>query len=634
MQPRRWVLLFCLLCLWSLARAGGAGQDQPEDVMVQTYRRAIEIDPQDVIAHFNLGLALYKQEEFEPAKEALNKALAINRGDRRAHEQIDGPAQQLLGIIYYNVDRDDRRAVDAFRRSLQRQPKDPETYYFLGLAYQHQKNLPQALRAFDQALELGQANADIFFQRGQILGEMGRTAEAVDSYRQGLKLEPDSLRILESLALLYHRRQDDAQLVPILQHIVRLDPNNFNANYLLGLHYFQKKMYPEMVEAYNRVIAVQPDLADAHFNLGMAYYYQTRYEQAVAELKKAAALNPKDAEAYNLLGQAQTAAIENYLLQGGTYLAQEKYHQAITELQKVFTIDPQNSRAKGLLAEAERSLREEFARHLREAERFYQEKKLGEAYNEYEQAAALDPASEAAQEGIRRTQGELRVRLSRLMKKAQGAERLGDYSEVFAAYDAILQLKPGDPEATAARAALARRLRQETDQLLRQAADFLKNDKPVSAASRYKKALNLAEVLEDGPRKSRSLDGLGLANARKEEIIATYLSQGKKAYGSGDLKRAKEAFNLVLELNPGNATANQYFEKMTGVQSEAKLNAEDIKATYYRGVDLYVNGKIEDAIQEWEKVKKVENPFQNDAENNINRAKAKLAAIRKLAEGN
>ncbi len=616
-----------------LALGGDGNRVSNDDAMVQTYRKAVEVDPSDVLAQFNLGLALYKMERFDEAKDVLIHALDINKKDEHAHAQVDGPANQILGIVYFNHLKDNRKAIACFERSLKLQGKDADTSYALGVAYFRLKEYEHALRNLEQAVESGRVpDADWHYQKALALTELGREAEALISYQEALKRKPDFSAVLENLALIYHRQNKDDETIAVLSRLIKIEPMNFNANYMLGIHYYRKKMYTEMVAAYNRAVAVKPDLADAHYNLGMAYYYQTRYELAVEELKKTVELNPKDVDAYNLLGQAQTAAVESYLHQGGTYLAQENYSDASAVLQKVFAVDPGNIKAKELLEEAERRVREEYAAHMRLGDKFANENKLEDAYNEYELATRLKPTSPEALEGRRKASQQMGQLLNQRMQKAKLAEQQRDFREAYAQYESALELRPDYALAKKALVDLKTFLKSESQRQFKLAEQYVGNEQLNEAALEYKRILKNVEVTKDEVEQERALAGLTRVNATRAELIAQYLAQGKKLIGGNEAK-AKELFNRVLKLDPQHKLANEYIVKLTGAQSQAKVTDEQIKTTYYRGVDFYVNGKIEEAIQEWEKVVALD-PENQDAKINITRAKAKLAAIRKLTQGN
>ncbi len=626
------MVFILLLGIWP-AVSFGSSPELLDDTAVVSYRKAIVIDPQDVIAHFNLGLALYKAERYEEARMVLEKCLKLKSRDVQALKQVAGPANQILGIIYYTHLRDDRRAIKALQRSLKLRPNDPDTYYAMGLARIRLKDMNAAIRDFEQAIQYGDARqADVFFQLGRAQLSGGRKQAAITSYQKALEIEPEFKVVLENLALLYHNQKDDENAIKVLNRLVKLEPMNFNANYLLGLHYYRKKDYSQMVESFNRAVAVKPDQADAHYNLGMAYYYQTRYDMAVKALEKAVALNSKDSEAYNLLGQAQTEAVETHIHQGSTYLAQEKYTEAMAEFKIVLTMDPNNQKAGKSLKDTEQKVQLELAECLRRADKYYKKNHLAEAYSEYARALKLDPDSRPANEGLSKAQGQIGKVIAIRMKKGRVSERMGDFKEARQQYESALEINPEHAPAKEALTALKNNLTKKMKKKFSQAAQQAKQNKLKSAAKHYRQVLKLAKVFMSVAWQEKTMASLSRVNARIAELVKQNLFEGKAAFKSGKRIKAKTLFSRVLKLDPRNKTANKYILKLTGSASPVKVTAELIKTTYYRGVDYYVRGQIEKAIQEWQKVVGLD-PEHQDARINIERAKAKLVAIKKLTQG-
>ncbi len=270
---------------------------------------------------------------------------------------------------------------------------------------------------------------------------------------------------------------------------------------------------------------------------------------------------------------------------------------------------------------------------MRRADTYLAGNRLEDAYNEYEQAAALDPGSSEAREGRRRTGVQLDKLVAQRLHRAQEAVRARDFAGAFEQYASALALKPDHAPAQQAADALRRQLRRELDQVLAQAAAQAAKDRVNEAAAGYRRGLRILDVLPNDDLRERVVGGLARVNARKDELIRQLLAHGRKALADGADAQAKAAFCKVLQYDPQNVRANESILKLTGTQAPAKVTDEEIKSTYYRGVDAYVNGKIEDAIHEWEKVLTLD-PENQDARINITRARAKLAAIRKLTEGN
>lgn len=78
-----------------------------------SYRRAIELAPNDPSAHFNLALLDYQQGHFAEAGEELRKVLELSPGHGRAHYQ--------LGIIYA-AKGDRSKAVEQYARAFAADP--------------------------------------------------------------------------------------------------------------------------------------------------------------------------------------------------------------------------------------------------------------------------------------------------------------------------------------------------------------------------------------------------------------------------------------------------------------------------------------------------------------------------------
>lgn len=607
-----------------------------ESAIIQSYRQAIKANPDDVIAHYNLGLSLYQQGKLDEARKMLEKSIKLNPRDKVAHTQVDGLAYQLLGSIYFTSLNKPRLAIASFEKSIKLLPRDAETHYLLGLAYMNEGMNDKAVVTLEQACKLGagidgQKNNvyDAYLQLGRLYAENKKSVKAEKAYLSALDINPEGKEVLANLALLYHQQQKSDETVSLLEKLIKLEPMHFNANYLLGLHYFNKKQYDKMEEAYKRAIAIKPDLAEAHYNLGMAYFLQTRYSEAIAALKKVVELNPKDGDAYNLLGQSQQHAIETYLQQGTTMLAQEKWLQALKAFDQVLAIDPRHHKANVYLEDAKRKLKRQLGQSLDEADQKLKKGEVVAAYHLYEKALTLDPDSAEAQAGIKKAKVKLSNLLENYMEKGRAAEKIGDYDEAMLQYNHALKQKQSYQPARQALERLEAVLNTKVKRQVELAESEIGKNKLNKAVSRLEQTLKLAKQIDNKTGKKQVIYLLARANSKKKELIDSYINLGKQAFESGHKSQAKKYFNSVLDVEPQNQMANQFIMKLTGTKSEAKMAAERIKATYYRGVDYYVNGQIEEAIAEWEEVVKLD-PDNDDAKVNIKRAKIKLEAIRKL----
>lgn len=101
----------------------------------------------DFKQHFESALKLAKDQEYAAAVDEMNKALELDPDSVDAHRELG----KLL------VDKNDYEgATTQFNRVLDLMPKDAETWASLGSCYQNLNKLPEAITCYHRALELDQ----------------------------------------------------------------------------------------------------------------------------------------------------------------------------------------------------------------------------------------------------------------------------------------------------------------------------------------------------------------------------------------------------------------------------------------------------------------------------------------------
>lgn len=142
---------------------------------------------------------------------------------------------------------------------------------FRQACWAHEKGqYDQALRLFDQVLDLDSDHALAHLNRGVVLQSLGRWQDSVMSLTQ---------------ALAY-----DAHMA--------LGWSN------LGVALIQLTQLDAALQCFDRAIDLQADLASAHSNRGVVLRDLLRFEEAIASHKKAISLRPDQGSAWNNLGLA------------------------------------------------------------------------------------------------------------------------------------------------------------------------------------------------------------------------------------------------------------------------------------------------------------------------------------------
>lgn len=112
-----------------------------------SYRKALEINPVDSIATFNLGNSLFRQQDEEKIKESLNHYMSTAQvAQKSGNKDLAAKAYYNAGDVMMAAQQYDK-AIQLFKQSLKNNPLDHEARYNLVLA---QKLLQQQQQDQDQ----------------------------------------------------------------------------------------------------------------------------------------------------------------------------------------------------------------------------------------------------------------------------------------------------------------------------------------------------------------------------------------------------------------------------------------------------------------------------------------------------
>jgi len=112
---------------------------------VEKYRKAVEAQPEDEDAHFNLGIALARAGKIPEAKKEYEKALELFPDYAEAHNN--------LGNILKN-EKDYAGAIEHFKKAIVALPENPSAHNNYGTALALQGNVNEAVAHFSEAVRL------------------------------------------------------------------------------------------------------------------------------------------------------------------------------------------------------------------------------------------------------------------------------------------------------------------------------------------------------------------------------------------------------------------------------------------------------------------------------------------------
>lgn len=167
------------------------------DGAIKEYMKLLEIDPNNAVAHNNLGCVLDKKGDLDGAINSYRKALKIDANYVVAHRNI-GDARYRKGEL--------DGAIEEYKTALKIDPNYAGTYNSIGIVLDEKGDLDRAIEEFKKALKIDPNYISAHNNLGCALEKKGDLEGAVNEYTTALKLSPENEIIIKNIEKLSKKK--------------------------------------------------------------------------------------------------------------------------------------------------------------------------------------------------------------------------------------------------------------------------------------------------------------------------------------------------------------------------------------------------------------------------------------------
>jgi adenylate cyclase len=229
------------------------GGQEANETAVDLLSRAIEADPNFVVAHYTLGVI----------HQALGnrwKAAAQFRASTQLDASYPEPFKALGDLFLAAPRRLFDQAVEAYAKAIELRPFYADAHVGLGDARAAKGDVDGAVKAYQQALVFNPINPKVHMSLGKIYySEKGLYYEAVSAYKKAIDLDQTSVDARMGLGEVYEDKGLYKEAIEEYRHVVELDGKHTGAMYNLALVY--EKVDPrEAMTQWERYIALASQL--------------------------------------------------------------------------------------------------------------------------------------------------------------------------------------------------------------------------------------------------------------------------------------------------------------------------------------------------------------------------------------
>lgn len=303
-------------------------RDGHPDQAIETLQTAIKSDPDNGIAHFNLGVAFDQQGNLQRAQGEWQQAA-------RLRPDSPDPQRSLASLA---LRKDDMSMLQQAADELVRiQPTSPQGYVLRAVSFIRRGQVPKAEEDIHKAIEVAPANSAGFTVLGNLRLFQKRYDEAVTAYRLALDRDPGSAEALNGLMNTdLAQKQADKAIADANAQIAKVPASSAFYDLLGTVLFNNKKDLAGAEAAFTKAAELDKNNSDALIKLGQVQVAKGSVSTAIATYENSVKDHPRQITFFILLGQL--------------YDVQRDWPRAKGAYQKALEIDSTNALASNNLA--------------------------------------------------------------------------------------------------------------------------------------------------------------------------------------------------------------------------------------------------------------------------------------------
>ena len=247
----------------------------------QVVRRYLQLHRNSADAHYLLGYILFKEQK---AKESLAEYTEGAKYRTPSAENLEAVAGDYI-LLHDYLDAD-----KWFTKSVEWNPGNLQTLYYLGRTKYNENRFEEAVDVFLQCLKLDPKNVKAEDNLGLSYEGMGRTEEAMAAYKTAISWGANDSGPYVNLGALLVDKNRASEAVSYLLRALQISPEDVRAHRALGKAYLHLNQLESAQKELERSVQLAPQNAPTHFVLAQVYRRRGLLDRARQETERYTAL--------------------------------------------------------------------------------------------------------------------------------------------------------------------------------------------------------------------------------------------------------------------------------------------------------------------------------------------------------
>lgn len=246
---------------------------------LQKLDRALKVRPDWAVLPYAKGLCFDKMDQVEAAKQAFKDCLTLTPDD--------SDCLYNLARLYYEDNSLDVASAYAEQAEMMAEGEgDPQVSYLLGVIYEQQERIEDAVAAYQKSLALNPKQPNVYIYLAGIFMRIHDYISAIETYKTLIEHDPSNSQAMFELAQCFAKTSDWENAIAFCQLVIQLDPKNTLAYNQMGLALYCLGRIEEAIHHYSKALEINPNYATAINNLAYAFEKKGDYVKAIDRFKQ------------------------------------------------------------------------------------------------------------------------------------------------------------------------------------------------------------------------------------------------------------------------------------------------------------------------------------------------------------
>lgn len=262
---------------------------------IQSFSTVIQMTPEMAQAYYGRGTCYIQLRRYDDAITDLKEY---------TKRKEDNYATYLIGYCYFHKS-DNQTALTYFQNAIEQGCTNADLFYHIGVINFNDAKYDDAMKYYTRAIEIDSNHAFSYNDRGSTYRMLGQMDKAIEDYSKAAQLNPRMDIFKANLGSAYRLNKNYQKAIEAYDEVLKAHPDNYMVLNNKGIAQYEMKDYDNAIKTLNECLNKKKDYAYAFNNIGLCYYKKKEYSLAIEAYTKAIALNPDYGEAYVNRGAAK-----------------------------------------------------------------------------------------------------------------------------------------------------------------------------------------------------------------------------------------------------------------------------------------------------------------------------------------